>query len=560
MLHLARMAAILLVCSVVALLTTPAYLGDTELYVSQILKHRAHLLAPGQDPFWDFGHTAWRPLVNAVFGVAGPAAKHLCGGDQRQALAWLMFVITAVSTLAAILLLWSFLERHSNPWAAWIAAIACLSANAIIDYSRSGAPYVPALACLMLALWLIQRAHARPDAGMLLAILAGLSMCASVTLWFPFVLATPAALLYALYGSPMPLLRFRIRLAAVMMVVCGCALTAAYGVVIRERQIHSWTDLKSWISASQNDWAQTDRIKRAVSGIPRSFLDLGDDTLLLKRYAFHDPYARVSLWKVLIAPGTIKLLLFYLYTGAVILVLWRTYSGRGVLVLLAAAAVPVLVFGVILFEPGSTERYLPVYPFFFWAAACALAAGGAQYRTVCRGMAVFLLVVWCAGNIYAKSGWRSAGQYRAFLERKNALDARAQSGSLVAVINLRDPIYYMPALRLLDHQAQPHNFQVYDVIETASARVFRWRRQFAELSLARWSKGRQVWLSNRLLAERPQPEWRWVEGDTGRVKWIEIRTFFRSFDVTVGVDGSDGFVLLAESPHNQESLRELASK
>jgi hypothetical protein len=64
-----------------------------------------------------------------------------------------------------------------------------------------------------------------------------------------------------------------------------------------------------------------------------------------------------------------------------------------------------------------------------------------------------------------------------------------------------------------------------------------------------------VWLSTRLLADTPLPEWKWVEGDTGRVKWSDVRDFFRSLEVRSLVGGADGFVLLTDGPRNAESLR-----
>jgi hypothetical protein len=100
---------------------------------------------------------------------------------------------------------------------------------------------------------------------------------------------------------------------------------------------------------------------------------------------------------------------------------------------------------------------------------------------------------------------------------------------------------------------------VYDVIEVASARVFHWRQEFAVNAQARWSRGEQVWLSNRLLADKPLPEWRWVEGDTGRVEWSAVREFFRSLDVASGAGRGDGFVLVAHDQRNLERMRELSA-
>ena len=554
-----QIVSAILLAGLVLLFTEPAYLGDTARYMTEIMNHRAHLFPSSQDPFWDFGHPAWRPLVNVLFDGAGPAIQMVRGGDARQALAWLMIAINIVSTLTAVFFLWLLLKRHTNSLAAWIASAAFLCTNALLDFGRSGAPYVPGLACVIVALWLTQLAAARlserafAPAAVVPAALAGLSLGAAVVLWVPFIFSIPAVILYAVFGSRHPAQPARLKLTGLMVAFCGFSIAVTYGFVIQQRQIRSFASLKSWIGSAQNEAAQTDKLKRAVSGIPRSFLDLGDDTLLLKRYVFHDPYTRVGLVRILFATGTLKVFLFYLYAGAIVWVLWRQPGKRGILLLLAAAALSVLVFAVILFEPGGPEKYMPAYPFFFLAVACALQADGATYRTVRWLMAVFLVAVLCAGNIYAKVGGRRTEAYRAFWERKQSLDARARRGDMVAVISFWDPLYRVPPLRLLDSQAQP-DFWVYDVIEVASTRVFHWRQEFAAQALAKWADGKQVWLSTRLLADRPLPEWKWVEGDTGRVKWSEVRDFFRSVEVQSHVGGADGFVLLIDEPRNKRLL------
>jgi hypothetical protein len=431
-----------------------------------------------------------------------------------------------------------------------------LSTNAVLDFSRSGSPYMPGLACVIVALWLTQLASAhRSGRAYVSAAFAGLSLGAALVLWVPFLFSIPAVILYAMFGYPAA--RERLKLTVLIVTFCGLAIAVTYGFIIHQRQIRSFADLKSWVGSASNETAETDRLKRAVSGVPRSFLDLGDDTLLLKRYVFHDPYTRVGPIQILFAAGTLKLVLFYLYAGALVWVLWRHPDERRILLLLMVAALSVLVFAVILFEPGGPEKYMPAYPFFFLAAACALRTAGGTYRPVRWMMAVFLVAVLCAGNIYAKAAGRRTEAYHAFLERKQSLEAQARPGDMVAVISFWDPLYRLPALRLLDSQAQPV-FWVYDVIEVASMRVFRWRQDFATQALARWSQGKQVWLSNRLLADTPRAEWKWVEGDTGRVKWSEVRDFFRSIEVQSRVGGADGFVLVTDGPRNQQTLRALS--
>jgi hypothetical protein len=74
----------ILVFVLVLLSTESVYLGDTGRYITEIMNHRAHLFPSSQDPFWDFGHPAWRPLVNLLFDGAGRAIQTFRGGDARR--------------------------------------------------------------------------------------------------------------------------------------------------------------------------------------------------------------------------------------------------------------------------------------------------------------------------------------------------------------------------------------------------------------------------------------------------------------------------------------------
>src|SRR5580700_1939768 len=99
---LRAVAPVILVFLLLMFFTEPGYLGDTARYMNQIETHRAHLVDAGQDPFWDFGHPAWRPLINAVYDLAGGAVRNMRGGDARQALAWVMIAMNIVATLVAV--------------------------------------------------------------------------------------------------------------------------------------------------------------------------------------------------------------------------------------------------------------------------------------------------------------------------------------------------------------------------------------------------------------------------------------------------------------------------
>jgi len=96
-------------------------------------------------------------------------------------------------------------------------------------------------------------------------------------------------------------------------------------------------------------------VRRTIFGFAHSFIDLGKDGVLFKRFLLHDPYNPVSL-RQLVRLSLWKLALFYAVVLAIATRLAR--SGRSnVLAICALSAGPVLVFAVFWFG-GDIERYL----------------------------------------------------------------------------------------------------------------------------------------------------------------------------------------------------------
>jgi hypothetical protein len=66
-----------------------------------------------------------------------------------------------------------------------------------------------------------------------------------------------------------------------------------------------------------------------------------------------------------------------------------------------------------------------------------------------------------------------------------------------------------------------------------------------------WQHGGDVWISRRLIAERPLPEWDWVEGDTAGVGWRDLSGYYRQFATDAETGGADGFLRIAADPENR---------
>lgn len=87
-------------------------------------------------------------------------------------------------------------------------------------------------------------------------------------------------------------------------------------------------------------------------------------------------------------------------------------------------------------------------------------------------------------------------------------------------------------------------------------RVPFWRSDFASLTIRTWDHAGEVWVTTRVLSERPRRNWAWVEGDDRRITWQEIYQFFRDFNHSETRGGDDGFFLIRNTAANRKLLIE----
>lgn len=527
-------------------LTRGFYLGDTITYAADVARYLGQAPFGAGNRLWEFGHLLWRPLgwalASLLWPVMGPAAHW----SPAQVASFGLVVVSAAAGVAAVLL-WRAIALDvsgSRVVAFWVAlGFAC--ANSFLTYLHSGTPYVPGLLAITLALWLLRRPRPAVWAAAALAALAAL-------LWFPYVLAMPGLALAAVMRRDGG---WNIRRAARFSMVALLCLALGFGLGAAARGIHSAAAAKAWAEDSSHGWSQSQRWLRLATGLPRAFLFLGEDGILYRRFLRQDPFApvtpgdlvRASLW---------KLGVFYLFAAALVAALARDPRNRRPLLLLSAGAAPVLFFAVFLFESGSPERYLPAWPFLIVAAAVALAPGRgtrAAARLPARLVAAFIACM-MAVNVYSMFRPRIDREDAAPRARLAALAAAGvRPGGVVAILSNQDAVERLCNRDLFTAICRMP-VAIYDVVEPGTMQVLGWRESFAQQAVAVWQAGGDIWVSKRLRAARPRPEWSWVEGDDRRVRWQEIPAFFAPLTADGETAGEDGFVRLRRSPDNLARL------
>ena len=530
-------------------LTTPTEGGDTLRYAADVVQH-AH---GNTAQFWEFGHLLWRPWGYLGLQSLGPWFIQHYGDSEMQAVSRFFVWTNFVCSLAAVFLLWSAIRHFVSLPLATGTAIAFCGANGFLAYITLGSAYIPALCfeCLSLTL-LLTKAKKKGGLGLLTTAMAGLSYAVCVLLWFPFAfvgLGMLATLLWWPSSVRASASKLQMRRAVVFVSVFAVVSAAGFLIGALAYGAHGAGDMKRWIIESDNGWSQRLNIVRAATGVPRSLYELTSGNVFLKRWFFHDPYNPVHLLQ-LAGALLLKLLLFYAGVAALLWALWRE-TGRGTLFVLLSAVVPALFFAVFVFEPGSTSRYVPLLPFLYIAAAVALRISARRPVVFGTIAAVLASVVVFNTVSLSRGSFQAAEEVR---EQVKALESAMDRPASVFVVTLRDPLYYVPVTRPVDHTLVSRKYIVTDVIEVASTRLLHWRSEFADRALQDWKAGRDVWISRRLLATRPAGNGTWVEGDDPRIKWRELPGFFGQFATDRSEGGADGFVRLADTPANRTTL------
>lgn len=529
-----RLYGLALVVYVFALWFTDAnFMGDTIWYAENIQEGRT---------LWDAGHLLWRP-IGAFAADLGLRVSEAAQIDRHTTVVASLIALNLVAGLVAVASLLGWLRRFcADDRIVGGVTIAFIFSQGFLNYTQTGSSYGAGLALLLLGLYLLGWASTTDGRTGWAALLAGASYAAAMCVWLPYVVAVPAAL-----ASPILLFgrdRRRFQLALLAAVSCAALTLGAYIGVAWYLGITSVGEFQRWILASSRG-STTGGWFRMALGFARSFVNIERDGLVFKRFLLNDPYNPVSLWDLL-RLSTYKLALFYLCLGALALTLLRSAGGRWVAGLVALTAGPALALAVI-WQGGDMERYLALYPALLGGFAYALARRPIN-RPLIALASIFLLVEIATNASALATSTLSRVQTRA-AERIEPVVQTFKPHSLVVTLNQQDEVWYFNHSFPLHPLNRSHTEFTYSLSGRAD-----WQQKLAKQIAPVWAAGGEVWISQRLLAERPEAHWAWVESDTQDVQWHELREFFMQFEQQRTVGGVDGFALITMSSRNKRAL------
>ena len=532
--------------------------ADTRWYAVDLLAYERGDTARAGVQFWEFGHLIWRPVGYLVYRTFKPILGGQFGWSDYSAARFALIFIAGFCMVPLAYLLQAMARRITGSWTrGFLITTALLGSDAILQRGHAGSPYIPGLMFLTLGVALMTNLIFDRLGGMGGAFLAGLALACAALLWIPYLFSIPSAILAGLlwYGTPLRVTRQEFQRWIARALVCGItagiAIGALYLIAVRNLGIHSTADLLAWFHAASHGLQPKQNLKRMVAGLARGFVATGDTGLLFKRYVFHDPYAHISRWDLL--RGLPLLALFY---GTLAVLGWVLCQSRRLVAafaVLICGAAPALALALY-YEAGSPERYLAIAPFLALALAAVYTPTETRPR-ISRGILTALLAVIVIVNI--AGGWRPTftRDWSAERRRMDLLTAADVQGSDRVWLLYNDRLTFADEVFAFDHPRMQLRLPLRQLPDLDSVDTGMWREQFAEETFDLWKERRGVWISERLLADRPLAEWGWVEtGDPG-ASWPLIRDFSRHLQLTGAAGGADGFALVPDTPANRAFLQ-----
>ena len=483
--------------------------------------------------FWDFGHLFWRPL-GWLLARLSPSWV-FASGEERYRVLLLLQVVCWLAGLGSLLFLRGLLkETGIRPRIADLVCLLFLLSQTFLNYVQTASSYVPGLCCLLLGCYLLARACRRPAAFSWTAAGAGVALAGALGFWFPYVCALPAAgLLPPLLGG---FTRVRLRLTVFAAGFCAGGVALMNASALAVQGIGTIGGALAWVEASQHGIHGIQGVPRMIFGLARSFIYLGEDGTLYRRYLGSDPLNPVALTDVV---GSLwPIALFYLFLAALVVGLACSGRGRRLLALLTLAAVPVLGFGIA-WQGGDMERYLPLYPFVFLALAGLLSSE--RLPLLCKGLpfAFFAVMIVC----------NAAALARPVLEQRHR-ELSLRAGTLAPHLRPRSRVFTVNdevAKLRRNYPLNPlgHRLPMCAVLEAGTTKKAEWQALLQKRMRETWNQGGDVWVTCRVFSPKPRAEWFWVENQNAELRWVHVYQFFQDFQTVETIGGEDGYVRLA---------------
>lgn len=527
-------------------ITQASYQADTVMYI----RIEQAFEAGDRSQFLDFSHMLWHPLGWLLSQFIRILPSWVAGADAFHQIASGFFFLTwisglfAVITLIKLLRLLSISQRTSN-----IAGLFLIFGNAFLNFSQTGSAYVPGFTLVLLALYFLVRAEARPELRGRSIVFAGLVLGFAICVWIPYLCSAPGVLSFALlyYGYS----KQRLARAFVTGAIAAGVIIVIYGAALVIYGLEPVAAFTAWNARMRDSMQGVRGISRVVFGIGKISLNMATDAIDLKRYLLHDPYNQTTLADLFLR-AIWKYVLVYGMLVSLVVVLLANKRSRKVLYILAIGSAPMLYFATT-FDGAASERYFPLLPFLLVAIAFAFEYKTPKNRALLfRSVLVALLLAMVSVNIPAMYSARVESHWMTAEAETKALAPYLKPQSIL-FSSIDDPVAIFK-YEVHDYTDYAPQLKVEELIGLNSATAPVWKQRFAAKVDSAWQRGSDVLLRADYLYPKPKPESRWVEKQDPRIAWSDLYEFFRQFETVLLVAPDISIVKLPPTPTNKRLL------
>lgn len=529
---------------VAIILTDAVFWADSADYVDSVVAFQQ-----GKNyNFWEFGHLFWRPSGWFGWSLFFSSVDETYWRSQINAVFQSFSYVAGFGSTLILVGILKKLKIHA--WIIAVATAAFILSHAFLNFTQTGTSYVAALMFYLLGLFFSLRETEKRN--FINSILSGIFLALTLCFWMPFLWTIPAVILIPLiiYGFG----RQKLIEAAIKIASFSLTIALSYALVLAILHINSLDELGAWISASSHG-NETRGLMRMIFGLARSFVNMGNDGILFKRFLLKDQFNPVSFGS-LISGSLWKFALFYSLVAVILFLLWQNARSRKILIALLSAALPMLVFAT-LFDGGAVERYLPLFPFAFISLGAALQI---ENRKFLRYAVLLILATFAVTNISVLSIWEVSNQQNKIVSRVELLETKAMPKDKIFTVNWTDDLINFNRSFPFHPINLRGNLRLGSLVTPGSAQTAQWREEFAARCFLTWENGGNIWLSNRALSRQPKSDWNWTEGDDKNVSWQEFPDFFSQLELGEKLGDENGFALILPSEANKNRLLEYKNK
>jgi hypothetical protein len=320
-------------------------------------------------------------------------------------------------------------------------------------------------------------------------------------------------------------------------------------------RIDTFDGVKNWILDAGHG-LEIRGFARVVFGLTRTFVNMGNDGMIMKRFLIGDIYNPVSFVEIFFT-SLWKVAFFYLFLIILFKMLIKTRQGTRLLSILLLTA-PIFIFAYF-FNPSDIERYIALYPFFFLCIAYAFE--NTSFPSWAKVFPIIFISIVVVSNSRAMFAPFLALQQERVLARLGDFTDKIPIKSRIFVVHGQDELQNFQRAFPIHPANLDRSFIISPLVLLGSNHNKSWREEFSKRALAVWSQGGEVWLSDRALKQRPDSDWNWVEGDDKNISWKEFPAFFSNVKLGTSSGGPDGFHLILPTEENKKLMQfEITSK